>query len=108
MSQPAQLNVTLDSSVPYVFDLTIADDNPDETPMDISTWSFNFKLINSSLATIWDVVNADFARPSTGVITFTKTQAEVFALQAGIYTIQLLVTKTGVVDDEYLNGYFER
>lgn len=108
MATPQQLNVKLDPQVPYIFDLLIADDNPNETPIDISTWSFNFKLINASNVTIWDIVNADFTRPSTGNITFTKTQAQVSSLPTGIYTIQLLVTKSGVVNDEYLNGYFER
>lgn len=108
MATPQQLNVKLDAQTSYVFDLLIAEDDPNETAIDVSTWSFNFKLINSAGATIWDVVNGDFSRPETGVITFTKTQAEVSALTSGIYTIKLLVTKTGVVDDEYLNGYFER
>lgn len=108
MATPQQLNVKLDPQTPYVFDLLIADDDPNETPIDISSWSFNFKLINSSGTTIWDVVNAEFSRPETGVITFTKTQSEVAALTTGLYTIKLLVTKTGVVNDEYLNGYFER
>lgn len=108
MATPAILNVRLDPQTPYVFDLTFADNTPNEVPLDISGWSFNFKLINSSGATIWDVINADFLRPETGRITFTKTQAEVFALVEGLYTIKLLVTKTGVVDDEYLNGYYQR
>lgn len=108
MATPQQLNVKLDPQTPYVFDLLVADDDPNETPVDISTWSFNFKLINSSSVTIWDVINADFSRPETGVITFTKTQAEVYALTTGIYTIQLLVTKSGVVNDVYLTGYYER
>ena len=108
MAQPATLNVKLDESTPYVFDLLIADDDPNETPIDISTWSFNFKLINSSGTTVWDVLNSGFNRPETGVITFTKTQSEVSALTAGLYTIQLLVTKTGVVNDVYLTGYFEK
>jgi hypothetical protein len=108
MAVPQQLNVKLDPQTPYVFDLLIAEDNADETPIDISTWSFNFKLINSVGSTVWDVLNADFSRPETGVITFTKTQAEVAALASGIYTIQLLVTKTGVLNDVYLTGYYER
>lgn len=108
MAVPQQLNVKLDPSTPYVFDLTFTEDDPNETPIDISTWSFNFKLINSSDVTIWNVVNANFSRPSTGNITFTKTQSEVYALTAGIYSIQLLVTKTGIVDDVYLTGYYER
>lgn len=108
MATPVELNVKLDPQIPYIFDLTIAEDDPNETPVDISTWSFNFKLINSSSVTIWDILNADFSRPSTGNITFTKTQAQVAALTTGLYTIKLLVTKTGVVDDEYINGYFER
>lgn len=108
MAIPQQLNVKLDSSTPYIFDATFTDDDPNETPLDISTWSFIFKLINSSDVVIWNVVNAQFARPSTGNISFTKTQAEVEALTEGLYTIKLLVTKTGVVNDEYLNGYFQR
>lgn len=108
MATPQQLNIKLDAQTPYVFDLLFADDDPNETPIDISSWSFNFKLINSGGTTVWDIVNADFGRPETGVITFTKTQAQVAALPTGIYTIQLLVTKTGVVDDVYLTGYYER
>ena len=72
MAVPQQLNVKLDPQTNYVFDLLIADDDPDETPIDISTWSFNFKLIDSGDITIWDVVNGGFTRPETGVITFTK------------------------------------
>jgi hypothetical protein len=108
MATPQQLNVKLDAQTPYVFDLLIAEDDPNETPIDVSSWTFNFKLINSANVTIWDIVNADFSRPSTGNITFTKTQSQVAALVSGIYTIQLLVTKTGVVDDVYLTGYYER
>lgn len=108
MATPATLNVKLDPQTPYVFDLLITEDDPNETPVDISTWSFNFKLINSSGVTVWDVVNADFGRPSTGNITFTKSQAQVAALTEGVYSIQLLVTKTGVVNDVYLEGYFQR
>ena len=108
MATPQQLNVKLDPQTPYVFDLTIADDTPQETPIDISTWSFNFKLTNSSNVVVWDVVNADFSRPSTGNLTFTKTQSEIYAMPTGIYTMELLVTKAGVVNDVYLTGYYER
>ena len=110
MATPATLNVKLDESTPYIFDLTFTEDDPNETAIDVSTWTFKFKLINSSDVTIWDIVNADFSRPSTGNITFTKTQAQVSALTEGLYTIQFLVSKpsSGVVDDVYLTGYFER
>ena len=108
MAVPATLNVTLDPQTGYAFDLLITEEDPNNTPIDISTWSFNFKLINSSSVTVWDVVNGDFSRPSTGNITFTKTQSEVAALTEGLYTIQLLVTKTGVVNDVYLTGYYKR
>jgi hypothetical protein len=108
MATPATLNVKLDPQTPYVFDLLITDDDPNETPIDVSSWSFNFKLWDSDDVLVWDVVNGGFDRPETGVITFTKTQAEVYAMAEGLYTMQFLVTKTGVVDDVYLIGYYER
>ena len=108
MATPATLNVKLDPQTSYVFDLLITDDDPDETPIDISTWSFNFQLRDSNNNLVWDVVNGDFSRPSTGNITFTKTQSAVYAMEEGIYSIELLVTKAGVVNDVYLTGYYER
>ncbi len=102
------LNAKFDVNTDYIFDITLTDDDPNETPLDISTWSFNFKLINSGGATIWNIINADFTRPSTGTITFTKTQAQVAALVDGIYSYQLLVTKTGALNDVYMSGYYEK
>jgi hypothetical protein len=108
MAIPSQLNHQFDPQTPYIFWGEFTEDDPNETPLDVSDWSFNFKLINSAGTTVWDILNAGFTRPSTGIITFEKTQAQVYALPEGLYTIQLLVTKTGVVNDVYVEGYFGR
>ena len=77
MAIPAEFNSRIDKNVDYVFDWQFTEDN--ETPIPVDTWSFEFLLKDPLGTTIWDVINADFGRPSTGRITFTKTIAEIAA-----------------------------
>ena len=104
MAIPAEFNSRIDKNVDYVFDWQFTEDN--ETPIPVDTWSFEFLLKDPLGTTIWDVINADFGRPSTGRITFTKTIAEIAAL-SGLYSIQLLVTKAATLNDIYVYGLYE-
>lgn len=106
MAQPVTYNTRLDPQTNYNFDLTITDDA--ESALDISSWSFNFIMYDSGGAIVWNIANGDFSRPTTGQITFTKSIADVSALTEGLYTIKLLVTKTGATNDVYMIGYFQR
>lgn len=99
-----QFNTRWDIKEDYVFDLQITDDA--EKPLDISTWSFHFIVTDSVGATVWDITNGDFSRPEQGVITFTKTVADLAGL-LGLYNLRLLVTKSDAVDDPYLIGLYE-
>lgn len=106
MATPVTYNTKLDPNTSYTFDLTITDN--DEVPMDISSWTFQFIMTNSSGSAVWTINNGDFSRPSTGQITFTKTVSQVQALSNGLYTISLLVTKSGATNDEYMTGTFQK
>lgn len=97
-------NTKWDIKEDYTFYLEFTDD--DEVPIDISTWTFHYIVTDSVGATVWNIVNADFSRPSTGVITFTKTTTDLASL-LGLYNLRLLVTKSDAVDDPYLIGLYE-
>src|SRR5678809_1339989 len=97
-------NTKWDNKEDYIFYLEITDD--DEEPIDISSWSFHYIVSDSDGNVVWDILNGDFSRPSTGVITFTKTVADLASL-LGLYTLRLLVTKSDAVDDPYMIGLYE-
>jgi len=97
-------NTKWDIKEDYIFYLEITDD--DEVPIDISSWSFHYIVSDSDGNVVWDVLNGDFSRPSTGVITFTKTVADLASL-LGLYSLRLLVTKSDAVDDPYMIGLYE-
>jgi len=97
-------NTKWDIKEDYIFYLEITDD--DEEPIDISSWSFHYIVSDSDGNVVWDVLNGDFSRPSTGVITFTKTVADLASL-LGLYSLRLLVTKSDAVDDPYMIGLYE-
>lgn len=104
MADAAEYNTRVDIRNNYVFDWRFK--NNDGTPLDVSDWSFNFKLIDSTGGVIWDIVNADFNRPETNEIVFTKTTGDMVGL-LGLYTIGLFVTKAGTVNDTYVYGVYE-
>jgi len=97
-------NTKWDIKEDYVFYLEIADD--DEVPIDISSWSFHYIVTDSVGSTVCDITNGDFSRPTTGVITFTKTTTDLASL-LGLYNLRLLVTKSDATDDPYLIGLYE-
>lgn len=97
-------NTKWDIKEDYIFYLEITDD--DEEPIDISSWSFHYIVSDSDGNVVWDILNGDFSRPSTGVITFTKTVADLASL-LGLYSLRLLVTKSDAVDDPYMIGLYE-
>jgi len=97
-------NTKWDIKEDYIFYLEITDD--DEEPIDISSWSFHYIVSDSDGNVVWDILNGDFSRPSTGVITFTKTVADLASL-LGLYSLRLLVTKSDAIDDPYMIGLYE-
>lgn len=103
MAQSVEYNQRVDKNTNYVFDWEFTED--DGTAIDISDWEFTFLLKNSADVAVWTIANADFTRPSASRISFTKTVAQIATLN-GLYSISLLVTKTGSVDDVYVYGYY--
>lgn len=104
MSTKAQIyNPTLDAGEDYLFDLTLEDDA--DNPMDISGWTFGYTLIRKrDNVLVWNLVNADFSRPSTGRIQFTKTAPIIAAMEEGEYTLSLKVTGSIYNNDEFIIG----
>lgn len=105
MAIAGTFNTRIDRNSEYVFDWEFLND--DESPMDVSAWQFEFILRNSVGATIWDVVNADFTRPTGSRIRFVKTISNVQAVPDGSYTISLLVTNSTSTNDEFVNGTYQ-
>lgn len=103
MAQSVEYNQRVDKNTNYVFDWEFTED--DGTAIDISDWEFTFLLKDSDDVTVWNIVNAGFTRPSVSRISFTKTIAQMAAL-SGLYSISLLVTTTGTVNDVYVYGYY--
>jgi len=104
MAIPGQYNTRIDIRNDYNFDWKFKND--DGTPLPVTYWSFEFTLKDSVGNLIWDVINADFGRPAINEITFSKTVAAMVGL-LGVYSIELLVTKPGVVNDTYVYGLYE-
>jgi len=106
MPTPAELNTVIDKNEDFVFDLEFFEDD-EITPIDVSTWTFNFKLYDPALAVVWNVANGTFNRPSVSNINFTKTIADMAAL-TGLYSFKLFVTRgTEIVNDVYLQGFYQ-
>ncbi len=75
--------------------------------IDISAWSFNFKLRNAVSAVIWDIINADFSRPDIYTVSFQKSVAELSTVISALYTISLLATNTEMINNEIMDGQWQ-
>ena len=106
MSIAATYNYKLDGQQIYVFSLQFTDDGG--SPIDVTSWSFNFTLTYQDGTVEWDIANIDFARPSPSEIYFEKSVADVGALPNGLFSISLKVTNTVSTNDEIMNGTYQK
>jgi hypothetical protein len=95
-------NQQIDKQQNYVFDWEFTDDS--DNPIDVSTWSFVFKMLDSNNNVIWNI--SVFTRPTTSRITFTKLVSDMAGL-SGIYSIALYVTNTNSINDQWVSGYYQ-
>lgn len=101
MPIPQSYNRFVDKNQTLFFKLKIRQGN---SYIDISAWTFDFKLIAKNGAVIWDILNADFTRVDNFTISFQKSVSDLSSVSDGNYTISLLVTNTDMTNNEFIKG----
>lgn len=97
-------NQRIDKNKDYNFRWGFYEDDG-TTPIDISTWTFRFLMENANGVSVWDITNSGFDRPDNHTLIFTKTIAQMAALD-GNYSITFYVTKSDTLNDPYVAGYY--
>lgn len=106
MAIAQEFNTQFDPNEKFVWEIEFLEN--DDTPIDVSTWTFQFILTSPSSTTVWTINNADFTRPNNYTVSFEKSQATINALATGIYTFSFKVTNTDVTNDEWVSGRIAR
>lgn len=90
----------------YVLPLEFYQDACEETPIDVSTYSFKLQAKNSSGSTIFTWNNADFVQVATNKRTVTVSAVTTATYPVGEYAYDLQVTiGTGVYT--WMAGYIQ-
>lgn len=76
----------------YVISYSFYEDQCEETPLDVSTYSFKLQAKNSAGSTIFTWTNTDFVQISANTRKVTLTPTATAAYAAGEYTYELEVT----------------
>lgn len=101
MASSVTYNRAVDKQQVLVFTLKVREGNDF---IDISTWQFNFKLINAVNVVIWNILNSDFSRPDIYTVKFQKSVSDLSSVINAPYTISLLVTNSDMINNEIMNG----
>lgn len=90
----------------YVISYSFFEDECEETPLDVSTYSFKLQAKNTSGTVMIEWLNADFVQISANTRKVTLTPAQTAAYTAGEYTYELEVT---ISSNKYtwMQGYVE-
>ena len=102
MANSATYNFQFDPSEKFVWNISFSEE--DDSPVDISSYTFKFELKNSSGTIIWLMSDAGISRPNNNTIQFEKSRSEVAALAAGVYSYNFYVTNQSVIDDVWVSG----
>ena len=90
----------------YVISYSFYEDQCEETPIDVSTYSFKLQAKNTSGTVMIEWLNADFVQINNYTRKITLTPATTAGYTAGEYTYELEVT---ISSNKYtwMQGYVE-
>jgi len=90
----------------YVVSYSFYEDECEDTPLDVSTYSFKLQAKNTSGTVVIEWLNADFVQISTNTRKITLTPTTTAGYTAGEYTYELEVT---ISTNKYtwMQGYVE-